>query len=129
MVKITERSEMTTFSAAYPSYAATAVLDDLRAREYARLDRGGHAYLDYTAGNLYAISQVERHMALLRDHVFGNPHSTNPTSSLTMELDGRARVVGRIVEQRFETLETSIAAPEEAEGVEHRARRVAPHPG
>ena len=82
---------MTTFSAAYPSYEATAILDELRAREYARLDRGGHAYLDYTAGNLYAISQVERHMALLRDHVFGNPHSTNPTSSLMMELIGRAR--------------------------------------
>ena len=30
-------------------------------------------------------------MALLRDHVFGNPHSTNPTSSLTMEFVGRAR--------------------------------------
>jgi selenocysteine lyase/cysteine desulfurase len=82
---------VTTFSAAYPSYESTAILDELRAREYARLDRGGHAYLDYTAGNLYAISQVERHMALLREHVFGNPHSTNPASSLTMELVERAR--------------------------------------
>jgi molybdenum cofactor sulfurtransferase len=82
---------VTTFSAAYPTYESTAILDDLRAREYARLDRGGHAYLDYTAGNLYANSQVERHMALLRDHVFGNPHSTNPASSLTMEFIARAR--------------------------------------
>ena len=31
----------------------------------------------------------------------------------------RTRVVGRIVEQRFETRKTSLAAPEEAEGVEH----------
>ena len=60
---------MTTFSAAYPSYEATAALDKLRAREYARLDVGGHTYLDYTAGNLYATSQVERHIALLREHV------------------------------------------------------------
>ena len=52
--------------------------------------RAGHTYLDYTAGGLYAISQVERHLALLREHVFGNPHSTNPTSSLTMEFIGRA---------------------------------------
>src|SRR5688572_16274032 len=82
---------MTTFHAAYPSYQTTAILDELRARDYSRLDRGGHTYLDYTAGNLYAISQVERHLALLRDHVFGNPHSTNPASSLMMELIGRAR--------------------------------------
>ena len=82
---------MTTFSTAYPSYADTAALDRLRSRDYARLDRQAHTYLDYTAANLYAISQVERHMTLLRDHVFGNPHSTNPTSSLTMEYIGRAR--------------------------------------
>jgi len=82
---------MTTFHAAYPSYQATAILDELRARDYSRVDRGGHTYLDYTAGSLYAISQVERHLALLRDHVFGNPHSTNPTSSLMMELIGQAR--------------------------------------
>ena len=82
---------MTSFTAAYPSYESTAILDELRAREYARLDRTGHAYLDYTAGNLYALSQVERHLALLREHVFGNPHSTNPTSSLTMDFIGQAR--------------------------------------
>jgi len=82
---------LTSFAAAYPSYESTAILDELRAREYARLDRTGHAYLDYTAGNLYAISQVERHLALLREHVFGNPHSTNPTSSLTMDFIGQAR--------------------------------------
>lgn len=79
------------FLTAYPSYEATRVLDELRAREYARLDAQSHTYLDYTAGNLYATSQVERHMALLRERVFGNPHSTNPTSSMTMQLVGQAR--------------------------------------
>jgi molybdenum cofactor sulfurtransferase len=29
-----------------PSYAATSALDDLRAREYARLDKTGQVYLD-----------------------------------------------------------------------------------
>ena len=79
------------FLAAYPSYETTGVLDDLRAREYARLDALGHTYLDYTAGNLYATCQLDRHMALLKERVFGNPHSTNPTSSLTMQFVERAR--------------------------------------
>ena len=34
--------------------AATAALDDLRAREYARLDETGQVYLDYTGGGQYA---------------------------------------------------------------------------
>ena len=44
----------------------------MRATEYARLDRVGHLYPDYAGGGLYAESQVRAHMALLRDHVFGN---------------------------------------------------------
>ena len=42
----------------FPAYAATAAVDELRARDYARLDRLGHVYLDYTGGGLYAESQV-----------------------------------------------------------------------
>ncbi|HEX7078301.1 MAG TPA: aminotransferase class V-fold PLP-dependent enzyme [Candidatus Eisenbacteria bacterium] len=64
----------------HPSYASTRALDDLRATEYERLDRLGHVYLDYTGGSLYAASQVKRHVELLSGSVFGNPHSTNPTS-------------------------------------------------
>ena len=69
------------FSAAFPGYASTQVLDDFRARELARLDREGHVYLDYTGGGLYGESQVRRHMDLLLGSVLGNPHSTNPTSA------------------------------------------------
>jgi len=79
------------FLAAYPSCAATHVLDELRAEEYPQLDLQRQTYLDYTAGGLYATSQVERHLALLRDRLFGNPHSTNPTSSLSMEFAAQAR--------------------------------------
>jgi selenocysteine lyase/cysteine desulfurase len=68
------------FLKAHPSYAGTAVLDRLRASEYARLDAAGHIYLDYTGGSLYAESQLRQHHELLRSHVFGNPHSSNPTS-------------------------------------------------
>ena len=75
----------------YPSYQATRDLDDLRTHEYARLDRLGHAYLDYTGGGLYAERQVREHQRMLLDNVYGNPHSINPTSSLATELVEKAR--------------------------------------
>jgi len=79
------------FGRKYPSYSATKPLDDLRRREYARLDRLGHAYLDYTGGGLYAERQVREHQHMLLDNVFGNPHSINPTSTLATELVEKAR--------------------------------------
>ena len=75
-----------------PLYSTTRALDDLRAREYPLLDSLGHVYLDYTAGNLVPLSLVERHAALLRDHLLGNPHSTNPASSLTTTYVEQARL-------------------------------------
>jgi selenocysteine lyase/cysteine desulfurase len=74
------------FLTAYPSYPQTTRLDKLRQTEYAGLDRNHHIYLDYTGGNLYASSQLEKHQALLRENVFGNPHSTNPTSQTATRL-------------------------------------------
>ena len=41
------------FLQAYPAFGSTQTLDDLRARDYARLDEQGHIYLDYTGGGLY----------------------------------------------------------------------------
>ena len=79
------------FLAANPAYRGTALLDDLRATEYRRLDQRGEIYLDYTGGSLYAESQVEEHLGMLRDAVFGNPHSVNPTSSAATALVERAR--------------------------------------
>ena len=73
-------AELAAFLKAYPSYAGTQLLDQLRSSEYARLDAGEHIYLDYTGGGLYAESQLRRHQELLRGHVFGNPHSSNPAS-------------------------------------------------
>lgn len=79
------------FLSSYPSFESTRALDDLRAREYARLDRGSHVYLDYTGGGLYAESQVREHMRLLTENVYGNPHSSNPTSMASTRLDEDAR--------------------------------------
>ncbi len=87
----TEASCLGPFDAEYALFERTyphidlAALADLRASEYERLDRLGHVYLDYTGGGLYAQSQLDAHMALLHNGVFGNPHSANPTSALMTE--------------------------------------------
>jgi len=75
----------------YPEYAGTQTIDDLRAREYARLDQAGHAYLDYTGGGLYADCQLRDHLELLRSGIFGNPHSHNPSSQAMTEMVERTR--------------------------------------
>lgn len=80
-----------TFLDAWPDYAATQGLDDLRARDYARLDAAGHVYLDYTGGGLYASSQVQAHAAVLDRHVFGNPHSASLASSVSTAFVERTR--------------------------------------
>jgi molybdenum cofactor sulfurtransferase len=79
------------FLKAYPKYPVTSMIDDLRAVEYSRLDIGGNIYLDYTGGGLYAESQLRAHNRLLAEHVFGNPHSSNPTSQAATQLVDHAR--------------------------------------
>ena len=82
------------FARRYPAYAGTAALDRLRTTEYRRLDEQGQVYLDYTGGSLFAESQLEEHMSLLRSGVFGNPHSNNPTSAaMTRQLESTRRSV------------------------------------
>ena len=63
------------FRQTYPTFDSASSLDELRAKEYARLDELDHVYLDYTGGGLYAESQLREHFELLRGGVFGNPHS------------------------------------------------------
>ena len=70
----------------YPSFKDTTALDLLRKKDYQTLDSEGHIYLDYTGGGLYASSQLKAHQELLRKNIFGNPHSTNPTSLAATEL-------------------------------------------
>ena len=79
------------FARSYPGYGDPAALADLRAREYGRLDRSGHAYLDYTGAGLYADGQIERLAKLMVHGVYGNPHSHNPTSTAATALVERAR--------------------------------------
>lgn len=77
----------------YPAYPQTHALDVLRDREYSRLERGGHIYLDYTGGGLYAESQLREHLEWLRQNVFGNPHSSNPTSQVATEAVEQTRTL------------------------------------
>jgi selenocysteine lyase/cysteine desulfurase len=79
------------FLHAHPEYTGTAALDELRASDFARLDAGGHVYLDYTGGGLFAASHLHEHVRLLESTVLGNPHSINPTSARSTELVERAR--------------------------------------
>src|SRR6478672_6607065 len=63
----------------------------LRKKEFSRLDRSGHVYLDYTGGNLYPESLLDKHHQFLKNYVCGNPHSTNPASQLSERLVNEAR--------------------------------------
>jgi selenocysteine lyase/cysteine desulfurase/LmbE family N-acetylglucosaminyl deacetylase len=88
-------SALARFQRSHPDYAGTAVLDDLRRREYARLDAAGLTYLDYTGAGVYAASQIRDHEALLEDGVFGNPHSGSvPSAGMTERVEAtRTRVL------------------------------------
>ncbi len=57
-------NEFQTFLKQYPTYKQTESIDTLRKKDYARLDRGEHIYLDYTGGGIYAESQIEKHHKL-----------------------------------------------------------------
>ncbi len=73
------------FLEAFPEYETTAEIDEIRRRDFARLDASRHVYLDYTGAGLYAVSQIERHAERLKAAVLGNPHSSNPTSRSATE--------------------------------------------
>jgi len=79
------------FRQRFPAYERTSRIDELRASEYGRLDRAEHVYLDYTGGGLYSDHQIREHSAFLKAGIFGNPHSSNPSSLASTEADESAR--------------------------------------
>jgi molybdenum cofactor sulfurtransferase len=88
---MSSKEQFAKFLKAYPAYKSTDKIDALRSKEYSRLDNLGHIYLDYTGGGLYAETQIAKHQEILLNNVFGNPHSTNPTSMKATELVESAR--------------------------------------
>jgi molybdenum cofactor sulfurtransferase len=65
--------------------------EELRAREFTRLDSSGSVYLDYTGSGLYPESQLRAHEEFLEHHVLGNPHSANPASAVATKIVDDAR--------------------------------------
>jgi selenocysteine lyase/cysteine desulfurase len=90
------------FQGQYPAFDPDGDLATLRHQEYARLDENGHVYLDHTGGALYASSQIEEHVKLLRRRVLGNPHSNSPASLAST----------RLVEQTRQHVRRFFNAPE-----------------
>ncbi|TSA21374.1 aminotransferase class V-fold PLP-dependent enzyme [bacterium] len=83
--------ELEFFRQRFPEYEKTTQIDELRAEEYGRLDRVGHVYLDYTGGGMYSEYQLREHGKFLKDGIFGNPHSNNPSSLASTKVDESAR--------------------------------------
>ncbi|HEV7484526.1 MAG TPA: aminotransferase class V-fold PLP-dependent enzyme [Thermoanaerobaculia bacterium] len=65
--------------------------DELRDREFSRLDAQHHSYLDYAGSALYGESQLRAHHEILRDGIFGNPHSDSAPSRASTEAMENAR--------------------------------------
>lgn len=84
-------SDLAAFRRAHPGYDPTSTLDELRRREYGRLDATSQLYLDYAGGGLFAERQLRAHADALARSVLGNPHSINPTSLAATQLVQRAR--------------------------------------
>ncbi|HTE39553.1 MAG TPA: aminotransferase class V-fold PLP-dependent enzyme [Steroidobacteraceae bacterium] len=59
---------------------ADVVFENLRRKEFSRLDERGIAYLDFAASALYGASQVAEYSNKLLQGVFGNPHSEHGPS-------------------------------------------------
>ncbi|KAF8317189.1 PLP-dependent transferase [Clavulina sp. PMI_390] len=79
------------FVASHPAYLQTSAVDDLRRREFTRLQNSG-VYLDYTGAGLYPESLIKEHRDQLLNNVFGNPHSASPSSMLSSKYAHAARL-------------------------------------
>jgi selenocysteine lyase/cysteine desulfurase len=78
---------------------ARTFFDELRDREFSRLDAQHHAYLDYAGSALYGDSQLRAHHEILRDGIFGNPHSDSaPSRASTAVMDNARRRMLRFLD-------------------------------
>jgi len=75
------------------------LFDELRDREFGRLDAQHHAYLDYAGSALYGDSQLRAHHEILREGIFGNPHSDSaPSRASTAVMDNARRRLLRFLD-------------------------------
>ena len=73
-------SEFNAFFQIFTEYKETVILNKLRKIDFSKRDKNRHVYLDYISRNICANQLLDEHRYLLVDDVFGNPHSSNPTS-------------------------------------------------
>ncbi|CAE6472029.1 unnamed protein product [Rhizoctonia solani] len=78
------------FLRAYPRFAESAAIDELRARDFTRLSRSA-VYLDYMGGGQYPESLVQAYAETLQSNVFGNTHSESMSSQLSEQYSQEAR--------------------------------------
>ncbi|MGX1778247.1 aminotransferase class V-fold PLP-dependent enzyme [Nocardia brasiliensis] len=83
--------EFEAFDRAYPAYADTRHLDDVRATDFGHLDEHGLIYLDYTGSGLPSRTQLRNYHAVMSQEIWGNPHSANAPSQRSAEALRRAR--------------------------------------
>lgn len=78
-----------------PSTDSASDFARIRREEYARLDREGVVYLDYTGSGLAPASLIRKDADRLLAHCHGNPHSKNgPSRRSTEAMEGaRARIL------------------------------------
>ena len=60
----------------------------------------GTTYLDHAGATLYSSRQLEEHMKDLTSHLYGNPHSGNPSSQLSIDIIEGVR---ELILQHFNT--------------------------
>lgn len=91
--KSPSHSSFINFLISHPEYQSK-FLDNLRSQEFKRLDISTHRsiYLDYTGGGLYPDSVVKFYADQLSKNVYGNPHSTNPSSQLSTRCTQQAKM-------------------------------------
>jgi len=66
--------------------------EQLRKKEFSRLDTIDEIYLDYTGSGLYPDSLVEQYADLIRHGNLGNPHSSNPASERSSLIEYQTRI-------------------------------------
>jgi len=84
---------LTSVDSVGPHVETLEVIEQVRAREFSRLDETGTAYLDYTGAALYPASLVCRDAERLATNVFGNPHSESAASRASTEALENARAL------------------------------------
>ena len=83
----------------------------LRDREFSRLDEQKHAYLDYAGSALYGESQLQAHHELLRQGLFGNPHSdSGPSRASTDVIESARRAVLQFLDADEATYDVCFTA-------------------